>query len=89
VNFWIGTGAPRFFLPLDQILPQSNVSQAIVLPKSAEDRLALIGRLPKALEDAFPEARVRARLLPNGPPVAYAVQFRVVGADPVVVATTC
>ena len=84
VNFWIGTGAPRFFLPLDQILPQSNVSQAIVLPKSAEDRLALIGRLPKALEDAFPEARVRARLLPNGPPVAYAVQFRVVGADPVV-----
>jgi multidrug efflux pump len=84
VNFWIGTGAPRFFLPLDQILPQSNVSQAIVLSKSAADRKALIARLPKELEDAFPEARIRARLLPNGPPVAYAVQFRLVGEDPLV-----
>ncbi|NBW01239.1 MAG: efflux RND transporter permease subunit, partial [Betaproteobacteria bacterium] len=26
VTFWVGTGAPRFFLPLDQILPRSNVS---------------------------------------------------------------
>ncbi|WVN41155.1 efflux RND transporter permease subunit [beta proteobacterium MWH-UniP1] len=84
VNFWIGTGAPRFFLPLDQILPQSNVSQAIVLSDTAQDRKALVARLPRELEDAFPEARIRVRLLPNGPPVAYAVQFRLVGTDPAV-----
>lgn len=82
VNFWIGTGAPRFFLPLDQILPQTNVAQAIVLSKSANDRKHLMQTLPKALEDAFPEARIRARLLPNGPPVPYAVQFRLVGDQP-------
>jgi multidrug efflux pump len=82
VNVWIGTGAPRFFLPLDQILPQSNVSQAIVLSDSPVDRKNLVQRLPRELEDAFPEARIRVRLLPNGPPVAYAVQFRLVGPDP-------
>lgn len=84
VNFWIGSGAPRFFLPLDQILPQTNVAQAIVLSKSGEDRKALMESLPRVLEEAFPEARIRARLLPNGPPVPYPVQFRLVGPDPTV-----
>jgi multidrug efflux pump subunit AcrB len=82
VNFWIGTGAPRFFLPLDQILPQTNVSQAIILSKSPEDRSRLSSVLPDELAAEFPEARIRVRLLPNGPPVPYPVQFRVVGSDP-------
>jgi multidrug efflux pump subunit AcrB len=82
VNFWIGTGAPRFFLPLDQILPQTNVSQAIILSKSPEDRKRLSSALPDELAAEFPEARIRVRLLPNGPPVPYPVQFRVVGSDP-------
>jgi multidrug efflux pump len=30
----------------------------------------------------FPEVRGRVKLLPNGPPVPYPVQFRVVGPDP-------
>lgn len=82
VNFWIGTGAPRFFLPLDQILPQTNVAQAIILSKSLEDRNRLSSVLPDELASEFPEARIRVRLLPNGPPVPYPVQFRVVGDDP-------
>jgi multidrug efflux pump subunit AcrB len=41
-------------------------------------------RLPALLEKAFPEVRARVKLLPNGPPVPYPVQFRVVGKDPVV-----
>ncbi len=82
VNFWIGTGAPRFFLPLDQILPQTNVAQAIILSKSPEDRKRLSSLLPDELAAEFPEARLRVRLLPNGPPVPYPVQFRVVGDDP-------
>ena len=32
----------------------------------------------------FPEVRGRVKLLPNGPPVPYPVQFRVVGSDPLV-----
>src|SRR4029453_5681010 len=30
---WVGSGVPRFYLPLDQIFPQANVSQFILLPK--------------------------------------------------------
>ena len=35
---WIGSGVPRFYLPLDQIFPQTNVSQIIVLPKDLAAR---------------------------------------------------
>jgi multidrug efflux pump subunit AcrB len=38
--------------------------------------------LPAVLAQEFPEARARVKLLPNGPPVPYPVQFRVVGSDP-------
>jgi multidrug efflux pump len=82
VTTWVGSGAERFALVLDQIFPQSNVSQLIVLPKdlAARDRLRKL--LPELLATEFPEARGRAKLLPNGPPVPYPVQFRVVGPDP-------
>jgi multidrug efflux pump len=80
-TLWIGSGVPRFYLPLDQVFPQSNVSQAIVLPKNLKEREALRLRLPELLATEFPEIRSRVKLLPNGPPVPYPVQFRVVGTD--------
>jgi multidrug efflux pump len=82
VTTWVGNGVPRFYLPLDQIFPQSNVSQMIVLAKDLKQRETLRTKLPAILAQEFPEVRGRARLLPNGPPVAYPVQFRVVGPDP-------
>jgi multidrug efflux pump len=84
VNTWVGSGVPRFYLPMDQIFPQSNVSQMIVLPKDLPTREALRLKIPALLATEFPEIRGRAKLLPNGPPVQYPVQFRVVGADPAV-----
>ena len=81
VTVWVGSGVPRFYLPLDQVFPQSNVSQAIVLPKSLAEREALRQRLPALLAEEFPEVRGRVKLLPNGPPVPYPVQFRVTGPD--------
>lgn len=82
VSAWVGSGVPRFYLPLDQTFPQSNVSQLIVLPKDLLTRETLRRQLPAVLAEAFPEARTRVKLLPNGPPVPYPVQFRVVGPDP-------
>jgi multidrug efflux pump len=81
VTTWIGSGVPRFYLPLDQIFPQSNVSQAIVLPVDLAQRERLRKALPAMLATEFPEVRGRVKLLPNGPPVPYPVQFRVVGPD--------
>jgi multidrug efflux pump len=82
VSTWVGSGVPRFYLPLDQVFPQSNVSQFIVIPKDLKVRESLRIRLPELLAHEFPEVRGRVKLLPNGPPVSYPVQFRVVGADP-------
>ena len=49
VTTWIGSGVPRFCLPLDQIFPQSNVSQSILLPKDLKTREELRVRLPQLL----------------------------------------
>ncbi len=84
VSTWVGSGVPRFYLPLDQVFPQTNVSQFIVLPKDLKVRESLRIKLPALLAQEFPEVRGRIKLLPNGPPVPYPVQFRVVGIDPLV-----
>ncbi len=84
VSTWVGSGVPRFYLPIDQVFPQNNVSQFIVLAQDLQQREALRLALPGLLASEFPEARGRVKLLPNGPPVPYPVQFRVIGPDPAV-----
>ena len=84
VSGWVGSGVPRFYLPLDQVFPQTNVSQFIVLAQDLKKREALLASLPAVLAQEFPEVRGRVKLLPNGPPVPYPVQFRVLGPDPAV-----
>ena len=85
VTSYVGTGSPRFYLPLDQIFPQSNVAQLVVLPTSLKAREELRLKIVDVFENDFPEVRGRVRLLPNGPPVPYPVQFRVGGPE---IATT-
>lgn len=82
VTAWVGSGVPRFYLPLDQVFPQTNVSQLIIQPSDLQTREVLRAKLPGLLAQEFPEVRGRVKLLPNGPPVPYPVQFRVVGPDP-------
>jgi multidrug efflux pump len=84
VTTWVGSGVPRFYLPLDNIFVQSNVSQFIVLPKDLALRESIRVKLPALMAQEFPEIRARVKILPNGPPVAYPVQFRVLGAEPLV-----
>jgi multidrug efflux pump len=84
VSTWVGSGVPRFYLPLDSIFTQSNVSQFIIVPKDLKLREPLRIKLPSLIAQEFPEVRARVKILPNGPPVAYPVQFRVVGGDPTV-----
>ena len=81
VTTWVGSGLPRFYLPLDQIFPQANVAQSIVMPRDLHSREVLRLKLPAVLAEEFPEARARVKLLANGPPVPYPVQFRIFGED--------
>lgn len=76
---YVGTGSPRFYLPLDQQLPAASFAQFVVLAKTIEDREALRSWLIENLNEQFPQLRSRVTRLENGPPVGYPVQFRVTG----------
>jgi multidrug efflux pump subunit AcrB len=54
----------------------------VIATKSLAERDVLRGRLLRLFKDDFPNLRGRVKLLPNGPPVAYPVQFRIEGEDP-------
>ena len=76
---YVGTGSPRFYLPLDQQLPAASFAQFVVLARTIEDREALRTWLIQTLDEQFPMLRPRVTRLENGPPVGYPVQFRVTG----------
>ncbi len=78
INF-VGTGAPRFYLPLDQQLPSTNFAQFVVTAKSVEDREKLAKALEAPLREQFSGLRTRLTRLENGPPVGFPVQFRISG----------
>ncbi len=78
---YIGTGAPRFYLPLDIQLPHRGFSQFVILTQNLEAREALRKDLLTLFEQDFPELRASVLRLENGPPVGFPVQFRVSGPN--------
>ncbi len=78
---YVGSGSPRFYLPLDQQLQQSNFAQFVVLATDNVARERLRSRLLARLDDDFPALRGRVSRLENGPPVGFPIQFRVSGQD--------
>ncbi|WP_236237304.1 efflux RND transporter permease subunit [Pseudomonas faucium] len=76
---YVGTGSPRFYLPLDQQLPAASFAQFVVLAKSMDDRERLRSWLIDTVDQQFPDLRARVTRLENGPPVGYPVQFRITG----------
>jgi multidrug efflux pump len=78
---YVGSGSPRFFLPLDQQLVNANFGQFVVNTKSNEAREIVRARLLRQFDEDFPEIRGRITRLENGPPVGFPVQFRVIGED--------
>ena len=78
---YVGTGSPRFYLPLDQQMPQAGFAQFVVLASSLDDRDAIRKSLDTQIRQLLPQVRTRVSLLENGPPVGYPLQFRVSGED--------
>nr|WP_010133501.1 efflux RND transporter permease subunit [Microbulbifer agarilyticus] len=76
---YVGTGSPRFYLPLDQQLPAASFAQFVVLTRNVEEREQVRAWLIATLGEQFAEVRTRVSRLENGPPVGYPVQFRVSG----------
>ncbi|MCU7868507.1 MAG: efflux RND transporter permease subunit [Candidatus Thiodiazotropha sp. (ex Lucinoma borealis)] len=79
---YVGNGSPRFYLPLDQQLPDISFAQFVITTKGIPDREALRLKLIQLMDSSdFSHLRGRVIRLENGPPVGYPVQFRVSGDD--------
>lgn len=76
---YIGSGSPRFYLPLDQQLPATSFAQIVMITENIEQREAVRDWLIETMREQFPDVHSRITRLENGPPVGYPVQFRVTG----------
>jgi multidrug efflux pump subunit AcrB len=81
VATYIGEGAPRFFLPLDQQLRNPNFAQLLVMANDEPARERLIVKLRAILAQDFPSIRSKVDRLFLGPPTGWPVQMRVMGPD--------
>src|SRR5512143_1673797 len=78
---YIGQGAPRFVLGLDQRLNNRNFAQLVVIAKDVPAREREITRIRQLLETDFPNVRGRAVRFEYGPPSGYPVLYRLSGGD--------
>jgi multidrug efflux pump len=76
---YVGTGSPRFYLPLDQQLPAANFAQFVVRASDTETREDVRTWLIEEVAPRFPSLQLRVTRLENGPPVGYPIQFRISG----------
>ena len=79
---YVGSGTPRFYLPIDQQLPAASFAQFVVTTNTIQAREALRSKLIAVLNGPdFTALRGRVLRLENGPPVGFPVQYRVSGED--------
>ena len=82
-SFYIGSGAIRFYLPLDQQLANDFFAQGVIVTKGFKVRPAVQERILAALQrPEFEQVQPRISPLELGPPVGWPLKFRISGADP-------
>ncbi|MBF0481433.1 MAG: efflux RND transporter permease subunit [Desulfovibrionaceae bacterium] len=80
---YVGSGAPRWFLPMAPELPNTSYAVTVLDTADAEARDRVKRRIESFVAGGgLPQARVRVTTLFLGPPVGFPVQFRVIGPDP-------
>ncbi len=78
---YVGQGAVRFYLPLDQQLANAFFGQMVVVTKSLEARERLKNKLNQIVHDEFVGTDILVHALELGPPVGRPIQYRVSGSD--------
>jgi multidrug efflux pump len=81
-SFYVGQGAIRFYLPLDQQLANDFFAQAVVVTKGSKVRGNVLARIEKAFATDFDALMARVTPLELGPPVGWPLKFRISGPDP-------
>lgn len=81
-SFYVGTGAVRFYLPLEPPLPNDYLAQAVIVTKGEAARERVRAWLAPLLREKFPDVVARISPLELGPPVGWPIKYRVSGEDP-------
>jgi multidrug efflux pump subunit AcrB len=82
-SFYVGSGAIRFYLPLDQQLANDFFAQGVIVTKGFKVRPAVEKRIAAALQRTeFEQVMSRISPLELGPPVGWPLKFRISGPDP-------
>ena len=82
-SFYIGSGAIRFYLPLDQQLANDFFAQGVIVTKGFKVRPAVHERILAALQrPEFEQVQPRVSPLELGPPVGWPLKFRISGPEP-------
>jgi multidrug efflux pump subunit AcrB len=78
---YVGSGSVRFYLPMDLLLENDNVSETVVVTKGIDERDAMRARLEEAMRKDFADVTTRVSPLELGPPVGWPLKYRVTGED--------
>lgn len=78
---YVGQGAVRFYLPLDQQLNNAFFGQVVIVTQSLEVRDRVMARLQDRGRRDFVGTDVLVQPLSLGPPVGRPVQYRLSGPD--------
>lgn len=78
---YVGSGAIRFYLPMDVLLDNENTAQLVVVAKNLDDRERLQHQLNLIMIKYFNDITTRVSPLELGPPVGWPLKYRVSGPD--------
>lgn len=78
---YVGRGAVRFYLPLDEQLSNPFFGQVVIVTKGFDARERVAARLGKLLRDEFVGINGFVHPLDLGPPVGRPIQYRLSGPD--------
>lgn len=74
-----GSGAVRFYLPMDVLNDDENIAQLVVVAKNLAARDRLKGELDRLLAGEFSDVVTRVSPLELGPPVGWPIRYRISG----------
>lgn len=78
---YVGSGAIRFYLPMDVLPDNENIAQLVVVAKDLAARDRLRSRLEQELAADFSDITTRVSPLELGPPVGWPLKYRITGPD--------
>lgn len=78
---YVGSGSVRFYLPMDLLLDNDNVSETVVVTKGISERDAVRSRIEAIFSRDFSDITTRVSPLELGPPVGWPLKFRITGPD--------